>query len=139
VDAEEMWRHVVAGPPPSDVRHALTGVAEAWSTTLSPFILGPIGAADKLVVVGPSAIAAAIEAFSRSTDLDWNDQVFVVATAPAHRQLAVLGAALVNASKATRLVNTDGPSTQVPRGARLVASADASAGDRSTAERVTQG
>jgi len=100
---------------------------------------GPIGAADKLVVVGPSAIAGAIDAFSRGTDFDWNDQVFVVATSPAHRQLAILGAALVNASKATRLVNTDGASTQVLRGARLVASADAPAGDRSTAERVTQG
>ena len=139
VDAEEMWRRVVAGPAPSNVRDALTRVAEAWGVTLSPFDVGPIGAADKLVVVGPSAIAATIDAFGRGTDLDWNDQVFVVATSPAHRQLAILGAALVNASKATRLVNTDGPSIQVPRGARLVASADASVGDRNTAERVTQG
>ena len=121
------------------MKEALTRVGEAWGITLSPFDLGPIGAADKLVIAGPSAIAAAIEAFSRGADLDWSDQVFVVATSPAHRQLAILGAALVNASKATRLVNTDGPQAQVPRGARLVASADAAAGDRSAADRVTQG
>lgn len=139
VDAEELWRRVVAAPAPSTVRDALVRVAEAWGITLSPFDVGPIGAADKLVVVGPSAIASTIDAFSRGADLDWNDQVFVVATSPAHRQLAILGAALVNASKATRLVNTDGPSTQVPRGARLIASGDAAAGDRSAAERVTQG
>jgi predicted HTH transcriptional regulator len=47
--------------------------------------------------VGPSAIAATIEAFSRGTDLDWNDQAFMVATSPAHRQLAILEAAFVNA------------------------------------------
>jgi hypothetical protein len=139
VDAEELWRRVIAEPAPSSARDALTRVALAWGITLSPFDVGPIGAADKLVVAGPSAIAAAIDAFGRGADLDWSDQVFVIATSPAHRQLAILGAALVNASKATRLVNTDGPQAQVPRGARLVVSADASADDRSTAERVTQG
>lgn len=139
VDAEELWRRGVAAPAPTGVREVLTRVAEAWGLALSPFDPGPIGAADKLVVVGPSAIAATIDAFSRGADLDWNDQVFVIATSPAHRQLAVLGAALVNASKATRLVTPDAPSPPPPRGARLVASADAAAADRSAAERASQG
>lgn len=139
VDAEELWRRDVAAPAPASVRDVLPRVADAWGIALSPLDTGPIGAADKLVVVGPSAIAATIDTFSRGTDLDWSDQVLVVATPPGHRQLAILGAALVNATKATRLVSSEGPLPQIPRGARLVASADAAASDRSAAERALQG
>lgn len=78
-------------------------------------------------MVGPSAIAATIVAFSTTRDLDWTDQVVVVATPPAHRQLAALSGALLGSTKPTTLwTATDG---SILRGYRLVASADADAAD----------
>ncbi|HEX8111701.1 MAG TPA: hypothetical protein VF516_28415, partial [Kofleriaceae bacterium] len=53
----------------------------------------PVTPTEHLVVVGPSAIAATIEAFAAGAALDWAEQVVVVASAPAARQLAAAGAA----------------------------------------------
>lgn len=139
VDAEELWRHVVATATPTSAADALAHVAKAWGLTLSPVDVGPIGAADKLLVVGPSAIAATIDAFARGSDLDWREQVTVLATPPAHRHLAAAGAAIVNATKATRLVNKNVTRAEVPPGSRLVASSDAAPDDRARADELIRG
>lgn len=139
VDAEELWRRIVAAPTPKSAADALAHVARAWGISLSPLSVGTIGAADKLLVVGPSAIAATIEAFARGSDLDWHEQVTVLATPPAHRHLAAAGAAIVNATKATRLVNQTAARADVPPGARLIASADAAPVDRATADEILRG
>lgn len=98
VDAEELWR---ALPSPLGIEGALSAAADAWGLTLSTFDVGPVNASDQLVVAGPSAIAACIRTFASTPALDWADQVVCVASSPAHRQLAALGAALLNSTKPT--------------------------------------
>jgi len=139
VDAEELWRRIVAAPTPKSVADALAHVAKAWGISLSPLNVGTIGPADKILVVGPSAIAATIEAFALGSDLDWHEQVTVLATPPAHRHLAAVGAAVVNATKATRLFTQTATRADVPPGARLVGSADAASADRARADEILRG
>lgn len=103
VDAEEVWRKETAKPATSEVRDALNAVVAAWGLKPVTFNAGPVAPADKLVVAGPAAIIAAIEAFTRGRDLDWADQVVVIATPTAHRQLAALGSAFANVPAPTRL------------------------------------
>lgn len=128
VAAEELWRGVLAEAPPADLRAALLAAASSWSLSLLPLELGPVAPTDKLLVVGPSAIAAAITAFAAGKDLDWADQVVCVATPPAHRQLAALGAALLNATKATVLV-APGGKLAASAGRRSIVSPDAAPAD----------
>jgi len=139
VDAEELWRRIVASPMPNSVADALAHVAKAWGISLSAVSAGAIGASDRLLVVGPSAIAATIEAFAMGSDLDWHEQVTVLATPPPHRHLAAAGAAIVNATKATRLINQTATRADVPPGARLVASADAAPADRARVDEILRG
>lgn len=80
VAAEELWRARLATPPPGSIRAALEAVAAAWALPLSRFDAGAIGAAEKLVIAGPSALVGSIAAFEQGVDLDWVDQVIVVAT-----------------------------------------------------------
>ena len=139
VDAEELWRRLGAAAAPTSSADALAHVAKAWNLSLVPMDAGSIGPTDKLLVVGPSAIAATIEAFARGTDLDWREQVTVLATPPAHRHLAAVGAAIVNATQATRLINARASRAEVPAGVRLVASADADPVDRSRGDEIWRG
>lgn len=99
VDAEELWRQTLAAAPPSSLRAAIDAAAAAWDLKLSAFDVGAIQPTDKLVVAGPSAIAAVVVAFAEGRDLAWADQVVCVASAPAHRQLAALAGALLHANK----------------------------------------
>lgn len=130
VDAEALWRELHGGAAPETVRAALTAAARAWGIELRPVEVGPIDPAEHLVLVGPSAIAATVEAFSTGRDLDWSAQVTVIATPPAHRQLAALGAALLSATKPTRLTAATEP-RQLRGTARRIASPDASPVDAS--------
>ncbi len=132
VDAADMWRKVCAAEPPSSIESALHAAADAWKLTLSPFSLDTINPADKLVVAGPSAIAALIAAFAGRSELDWADQLHVVAAPPAHRQLAALGGALLNATKPTRFV----PADAAPMAARLLLSDDATPDDSARAREL---
>jgi len=124
VHAEDLWRRVSAQPAAQSVAQALHAIASTWGTPLVPVDAGAIEPTDRLVVIGPSAIAATIEAFARGTDLDWADQVTVVATPPAHRQLAAAAGALLNINRPTRFA-----APGEGRG-RVVASADADPSDR---------
>ena len=103
VDAEDMWRTGQGKALATDMRATLTAVAAGWGATVVGCSVGAVGPAEKLVVAGPGAIIAVLESFSKGRDLDWADQVIVVATPPAHRQLAALGAALLNVAVPTRL------------------------------------
>lgn len=124
VDAEELFRRVAAEPLPTSVEAALDAAASAWGLALSSFDVGAIQPADKLIVVGPSAIAALVRAFSTGADLDWADQVVCVATPASHRQLAALAGALLNATRPTALLAASRAAT--PGGARrLLISNDA--------------
>jgi hypothetical protein len=107
VDGEEIWRAVLAEPPPGTLGAALDAVALAWSMTLTPFSVGAIQPSDRLVVAGPSAIASTLAAFAESTDLVWHRQVVVVATAPGPRQLAALAPAWLNVNEAVHVLIAD--------------------------------
>ncbi len=105
--AEELWRAQRDGAPLGSPRALLDACAETWEFTLSTFDVGAIKPADKLVVVGPSAIAATIVAFADATGLDWNDQVSCVAAPPGHRQLAALAGPVLNLNRATELLSPE--------------------------------
>lgn len=124
VDAEALWRKVLAEPPPDGVRETLLAAAASWGVPVQPLPAVAVAPTDRLLVVGPSAIAAVITAFEADNDLDWADQVVCVATPPAHRQLAALGAALLNSAKPTAFASAGDPPT-FRAGRRLVISDDA--------------
>ncbi|MAT26113.1 MAG: hypothetical protein CMN31_10625 [Sandaracinus sp.] len=136
VEAEEMWRARAQAESPASPRQTLEATAAAWDLNLTPFDPGTIGAAEKLVVAGPSAIAAAIVAFHEGSDLDWIDQVTVVATPPAHRQLAAHAGALLNATKPARIFTAE-LATAKP-GARLLLSDDATDEDAANARELAK-
>jgi hypothetical protein len=138
VAAEELWRRVKTLSPPASPAAALEAIASAWSIRLAPHASAPISSTDRLVLVGPSAIASTIEAFASGSALDWAEQVVVVATTPAARQLAAAGTAILNAVRSARIVNAEGPDVKV-RGATLVASADADPADLAVAQRLVAG
>lgn len=128
VDADALWRTVLAEPPPSGVRETLTAAAASWDLALTAHDAGTIAPTDKLLVVGPSAVAALVAAFATGKDLDWADQVICVATPPAHRQIAALGAALLGVTRPTVLASP-GAKTPIGKGRRLIASPDAAPED----------
>jgi hypothetical protein len=138
VDAEELWRRIVVSTPPATVAETLAQVARAWKLDLMPVAFGAVSDSEKLVVAGPSAIATTITRFSDNKGLDWGT-VSIIASPPAHRQLAMLGAVLLNANKPTHLFDANVAASALPRGVRLVVSADAQSQDRETAERVSGG
>lgn len=131
VDAEDLWRGLSKAPPPASVRDVLVHAARAWELDLAPFDVGSIAPADRIVVAGPSAIASLVEAFSAGRDLDWADQVTVIATPPAHRQLAALAGALLLSTKPSRIATANTPSAVL--GARVLVSPDAHPADASRA------
>lgn len=141
VDAEELWRQLLAKQPPVTIRDTLAAMAAAWRMPLASHDPGPIAATDRLVVAGPSAIASVIAACAGGTDLDWAEQVVCVATPPAHRQLAAAATALLDTTRPTRLhaAAPDAPgapdAAPLP-GHRLLASDDADAADLALARRL---
>lgn len=137
VAAEEMWRVHQQAAAPTSPRAALEAAAKSWELSLSPFDAGIIGPSEKLLVVGASAIAATVTAFHEGTDLDWADQVTVIATPPAHRQLGALGGALLNATKPSRVFTAELATAK--SGVRLLLSEDASAEDAAKARELAGG
>ena len=136
VAAEELWRRVKSLPAPTSAAAALEAIANAWGLRLAPHSLASIAATDRLVVVGPSAIAATIESFAAGAALDWAEQVTIVATAPAVRQLAAAGAAILNATRSARIFGAGAVDAKVVPGGTLVASEDADPADLATAQRI---
>lgn len=129
--AAELWQQLAGQPAPADAKALLVAVAAAWDVTLADFDAGAVAPAERLVVVGPSAIVAVAARFAGSRELDWADQVVCVATPPEHRQLAALAAAAVNATKPCALVAADAEGLAKAIGQRrVVVSPDAHPGDR---------
>jgi hypothetical protein len=139
VAAEELWRRIKAEPAPTTVAAALGCIASAWGVKLAAQPTEPVNPTDHLVVVGPSAIASTIEAFAAGAALDWAEQVVVVASAPAARQLAAAATALLNASRPATILTATDPAGALNRGARLVASPDADPADVARAGSLVAG
>lgn len=136
VDAETLWRHELKVPPPQQLPDALAAIAAAWDLVLSPFEPGHIDPADRVVLAGPSAIAATALFFHRGgRDFDWAEQVLVIATPPAHRQLAALCGALLGVNRATPPLLA---ATPTERRGRLIASADATETDLARARELAR-
>lgn len=141
IDGEALWREALAKTVPAEVQDALLGVAAAWKVAVAPTDSGSIGPADKLLVAGPGAIVATAAAFARGSDLDWPEQVVCIATPPAHRQIAALGAAMLNAARACPILAADAIRSDAARTLRLgvrrvLMSDDADAVDAAAARAV---
>ena len=137
VDAEELWRAEAAADLVG-LRGVLAAIARAWQLSLESVSVEAVGAAERLVVAGPSVVAALIELFEGDEALDWSEQVLVVATPAGHRQLAAAAGAILKSTKAGRLVDSagepdEGAGARAGWGkgvkARLVLSPDAAADD----------
>lgn len=129
VDAEDVWRAGTQGAPSAELDALLAAWSRAWELPLSEVQVGEV-ATGSLVVAGPSAIAAVVRAFVGRSDVSLVEQVTFVATTAAHRQLAALSSAIVNATKATPIASHD--STE-PLSGRPVVSPDATAEDAALA------
>lgn len=136
--AESLWRNVLADAAPTQLEKTFHACAHAWRLSLSTFDPGSIGPADKLVLAGPSAVAYTAVAFSAKTDLSFCDQVLVVATPPAHRQLAALCSALLNTTRAIPLVDANSNPASFS-GRRVLMSNDADPADAALVRRFTAG
>ncbi|MBX3265023.1 MAG: hypothetical protein KF782_35450 [Labilithrix sp.] len=134
VRAEALLRDALAAPAPPNLRAALAQIAAAWRVSLAPFEHAPVTPSSRLLVAGPSAVAALAQAFEGRAELDWADQVAVVATAPAHRQLAGFVGAALNATKRVAILAAGEPAA-LP-GRVLAVSADAALEDASHARRL---
>ena len=129
VDGEDLWAETLDAPEPMSLGAALDAVAGAWNIEIAPFGVGTIDATDRVLVAGPSAIAATVAAFAESSELDWHRQVEVVATTPGPRQLAALAPAWLNVNRPVRIIAADAPVEKLGKRRALV-SDDASADDR---------
>lgn len=137
VAAAELWREIARAPAPPTFGLALSTIAAEWKLSLAPFAVPPIHPSTRLVVAGASAIAALAESFDGRTDLDWADQVAIVATDPGTRQLAAFAGAALDATRAAVLLAAT-QSADV-RGRALLVSDDASSTDRAWARHLTEG
>jgi hypothetical protein len=136
--ANELWREPVPASTTDSIASTLAAVASAWGLALQPFDIGAIAPADRILLAGPSAIAAAVAAFAAGRDLDWSDQVICVATPPAHRQLAALAGALLNSGKGTMLRSATTPGAKAPA-FKLLYSLDAHEADLGAARGLVGG
>jgi len=134
VDAEEVWRTVLAAGEPREVDSLLAAWSDLWGLTLSNVNVGALTTVDRLVVAGPSAIASVLRAFVGRGDLAWSEQVVIVATPPAHRQLASFSTAVLNAAKPTTLVTHERAHDLI---GRIVLSVDAAPEDAAAAKGST--
>jgi len=102
--ARRFWKEAEGSPLP-EWEQGLEQALMAWgldvTASKAPEAVSP---ATRVVVVGPSAVAGAIRLFAEREDLSWAEQIAVVASAPAVRHLAGLGALLVSSRGPTRLV-----------------------------------
>ncbi len=136
VDAEEIWRGLPEAP--QRVGDVLNACAQAWALGTLKVIPGDVSATDKLIVAGPSAISTLVSVFSEGSDLDWADQVVVIASPPGHRQLAALATALLGSPKAGTILPAKDAAKPVSAGRRLFLSHDADPRDAARARELAK-
>ncbi len=93
-------RRAFADPASPTAPAALAGLLGVGGARPTMPLLTP---STRVAVAGGAALIAVAEAFLAVPALSWSDQVLVIATAPAHRQLAGLLAVAVGAAARTRL------------------------------------
>lgn len=133
--ADKLWREVNEGEAPRNVKAALRECAAAWDLNLKKVPVEPLRATTKLVLAGPSAIAAYCAHFAEEPSLGWSRQVTCIATAPAHRQLALLAGALLNSSEPAQVL-TAAEAAGLRRAGRAVVGPDADPDDAAAVERA---
>jgi hypothetical protein len=69
IDAEDVWRAGLSDKNAADLDALLRAWSQAWGLTLSACDVGALATHDRLVLDGPSAIAAALRAFVGRSDL----------------------------------------------------------------------
>ncbi len=135
--AAELWREIARAPAPQTLGLALSALASEWTLPLAPCAIPPIHPSTRLVVAGPSAIAALAEAFDGRADLDWADQVAIVATDAGTRQLAAFCGAALNVTRPVLLLSANSEADL--RGRTLILSDDAPSADRAWAQHLAGG
>jgi hypothetical protein len=132
-DADALWRRILAEAAATDAASAISACATALGIPIRLREVPKLTANTRLLLAGPGSIASAAAAFAKERDLAWADQVTCVATPPAHRQLAVLSAALLGAKPTVLFAATEA----LPARARFdhrLASDDADTNDRAVVE-----
>jgi hypothetical protein len=137
VDAEELWRGLPNAP--LQTGDVLNHCAEAWGMARLRPIPAQATPTDKLIAAGPSAVSSLVSVFHEGADLDWADQVVVVATPPGHRQLAALATALLGLPKAGFIVHATDEVSEPAGGWRLLLSDDAAPDDATRARQLVEG
>jgi hypothetical protein len=107
-------RQLEAAFAPSATPPTFAGACAAWGASLRPVALPPLGPARRLLLDGPSAIAAALAAFAVDGELDWARQVTLIAATPLARHLAGLSSVFAGAASAAPLI------AQAPAGAEVI-------------------
>ena len=79
-------------------------IAAALGVKAAPVVVPPLTPATKLAVAGGAALVAVAKAFAADHAISWTDQVAVVSSNGAFRQLAGLAAVLVGARGRTIIV-----------------------------------
>ncbi len=131
-----IWREANAAPAAENLAAALSRVADAWGLSLSP-VATDVTPSSRIVAAGPSAIAALAEAFEGRSELDWADQVVVVATAPGPRQLAAFCGAALNVVKAQPVLLSANEARALAKGYVALVAGDAAAEDAAWARALT--
>jgi hypothetical protein len=132
-DADALWRRSIAEPAPADVPNAISACAASLGIPIQSCAAPKLTANTRLLLAGPSAIASVAAAFAKDRDLAWAEQVTCMATPPAHRQLAVLSAALLGAKPTALFAAAESLPARAHFDHRL-ASDDADQADRAIVE-----
>jgi acyl-CoA synthetase (AMP-forming)/AMP-acid ligase II len=100
IDDRDAKRLLAAPGAPATLEHIASGLGVMDASIPVP----PVNPSTKLAVAGGSAIVSVAKVFADNSALSWTDQIVVIATRPAWRQLAGLAAVLLGARGRTVLV-----------------------------------
>ncbi len=137
--AADLWSEGTSSSAPADIASTFDAVASAWRVHLTPFDVPPIAPVDKLVLAGPSAIAAVAQVFNSTDGLAWNEQVVCVGDNPASRHFASMASALINSPGPTMLVGGSGDPKLPEAVRRALASDDSTEGERQLVSQLAGG
>jgi len=105
--ADRLWDEV-EGAGEGELDELISRVCRALGIQANePPKCPPLTPATRIVASGPGAIEVLARAFGRDERLSWSDQVLVVASSPAERQLAGLVAVALGARGPTRLLSPE--------------------------------